>query len=245
MSEAQLSTIDKKFVSILDANVSSKKKRENLVLNGVANEAIGWWAVAKGLYHTKKAIAANDSEYAVIKITKEGEQVNDPDGRAVIITQTFKAYCEDTFSEAGLSRSRREELVTAYGILEELRLAGFDVSELPKVTQHATLLAKQDVADRADLWSDFLDTGDITPLKPVKKIAEPVEGEGGEASDIEDAEVVEDKPLEYFAQQFIDRIADRTINSPEMMAVLASQIISELEQFAYSESAEMPEESNE
>lgn len=232
MSENQLSTIEKRFVSVLDANVNTKRKREDLVLKGVANEAIGWWSTAKGLYHTKKAIAAQDSEYSIVKIEKEsGLPVKDAEtGKEVIITQTFKAYCEETFSEAGLSRSRREELVTAYGIIEELRLAGFEVAELPKVVQHATLLAKQDVADRADMWREFLETGDITPLKPKKaKTIEEVGEAVGESDAITDAEIVEDKPLEFFMQQFADRLKDREVENADLAGILATDIVQRLE----------------
>ena len=42
MSEAQLATIDKKFVSVLDANVNTKKKRDALQQIDLIAKSIVW-----------------------------------------------------------------------------------------------------------------------------------------------------------------------------------------------------------
>ena len=227
-------SIEKRFVTVLDAKTDTRKQREALVLGGAILEAVSWWQIAKGLHSTKIAIAGGDPEYSVAKTTKEGEIVYQPDGKTqVIVTQTFKAYCEETFTEAGLSRSRREELITAYAMIIELQQYGFGIEDLPKTVQAATLLAKWSIEEREVKWQEFLDTVDLNVLKVPKEIKEVEEGAESESS-IEDAEEVSDKPLDYFMAEFIKRLDEgRAIEDEAVCAAYAESIIQKIESLTY------------
>ena len=227
MTEVQNAGMVKKYNTALDVKTDTKKQREAAIMNGTIGETVSFWTVAKALHATKAAINAKDPEYNIVKTDKNGEDIYKGDSKVPeIITQTFSKYCEETFTEAGLSRSRREEMITSYEQILFLQLAGFDVENLPKTVQQGTLLAKWDNAEKAEVWQNFLDTLDMSVLKIAKVVTEDSEeAESKEDGISEDIESEDLKPLEFFLQQAIDRCKDREVESPEMAALLAEELI--------------------